>query len=329
MITSCNRNFRNEELKRAIANFPISMWLNQRLKVYDTGGKNIQVDCPVCRGKKKLGVNRYKKVAQCFKCSDGGAGGAIWNGRADLIKLICIVDGCDFRAAIKTVYALTGIPEPKFEREQVFDRGIPDEALPLSEAHESHASRQMMVRRGVSHLIESTNVCVDGEYAGRVILPATFFDEVLGWEAKAYEAIKPKSLFPEWFETGRSLYTTRRWDYSADFAIITESIFDAETYGINAVGIFGSVLREGQFSKLLELAGKGIKRLVWSLDFDAWKKQSTAILSFTEMHFGNLVVKLPKWSDPNQLGFVECWKLVQNAQVIRDSTDLVLFDLDR
>lgn len=326
---ACRRSGQSEELRQAISTFPISTWMRERMKVYDTGGKNIQADCPVCLGKAKLGVSRFKKVAQCFKCSDGGAGGSIWNGRADLIKLIRLVEKCDYRTALQTIFRSSGIAEPVWRREEQIDRGIPEDAIPLWETSPLHPSRKELARRGMDHLSAISHVCVTGPYEGRVILPAMWFDEVDAWEAKAYMSIKPKSLFPDWFETGHSIYTTRKWDTNADFAIVTESIFDAETFGINALGLYGSTLHEGQVIRLLSLAARGIKRLVWALDFDAWKKQAKAILSWTEMHFQNLVAPLPAWSDPNSLGWARCWELVQNAHPVSDATDIVLFGLDR
>ncbi len=319
----------NEDIKVAISAFPIRLWLGQKGRVSDTGGFNLQIDCPVCRGRNKLGVHRIKKVAQCFKCSEGGAGGHVWNGRADLIGLIRLLDQCDYRQAILTIYKFAGLQEPKWERLQPINRGIPEESIPLKTTSPLHPSRQWLQKRGVDHLAEHAYVCVDGKYQGRVVLPAMWFDEVTGWEAKAYVNTSPKSLFPEWFETSHNLYTTRQWDHSADFCIITESIFDAETFKINAVGMYGSTLREGQLMRLLDLKNRGITRLVWCLDYDAWRKQAAAILTRTEMHFTNMVCDLPKWSDPNELGWAKCWQLVQNAKAIKDSTDLVLFGLDR
>jgi len=319
----------NEDLKTVCDAFPVVTWLSSKVKVSDTGGANVQIDCPVCRGRNKLGVHRVKKVAQCFKCSEGGAGGTVWNGRVDLIGLIRLLDLCDYRQAIRTIYSYAGIAEPKWERNKPVSRGVPKEAYPLRDVAASHPSREWLHKRGVGHLAECSHVCIDGPYEGRVILPATWFEETAGWEAKTYVGSQPKSLFPEWFETSHNIYTTQEWDTSADFCVITESILDAETFRINALGLYGSTLREGQLLKLFELKARGINRLVWCLDYDAWKKQAAAILTRTELHFINLVCDLPRWEDPNQVGWAKCWELVQNAKVIKDSTDLVLFGLDR
>jgi hypothetical protein len=319
----------NDDLRTVVNAFPVVTWLSSKVKVSDTGGANVQLDCPVCRGRNKLGVHRVKKVAQCFKCSEGGGGGTVWNGRVDLIGLIRLLDLCDYRQAVRTIYSYAGIAEPKWERLQPISRSIPEESFPLRDVSPLHPSRVWLRSRGVEHLAECSHVCVDGDYEGRVILPATWFDETAGWEAKTYTNSKPKSLFPEWFETSHNVYTTQQWDAAANFCVITESIFDAETYKINAIGLYGSTLREGQLMRLLDLKARGISRLVWCLDYDAWKKQASAILTRTGLYFENLVCDLPKWKDPNQLGWAKCWELVREAKIIKDSTDLVLFGLDR
>jgi hypothetical protein len=158
-------------------------------------------------------------------------------------------------------------------------------------------------------------------YANRWILPCHYFGELTGFEAKTYGNGKPKSLFPEWFRPDSTVYTTT-WDVDQDFCVITESIFDAETLGSNAIGIFGSVLRHGQLQKLLEMRNTcRLRRLVWFLDPDAVKKQTRAIVTKTLPHFTNYIVRSEY--DPNDTGSTKCWKLVKNSIPVASARDIL------
>lgn len=316
------------DLRDAIRQFPVVLWLSQHCRVYDSGAENVYIDCPVCRGRAKLGVHRTKKLAQCFKCAEGGAGAGVWNGKSDLVGLVRLIEGCRYSTAFSRIFAMSGIPETEYRRRVVDSKEMPKESLPLSETSPKHPSRAMMISRGVDHLSADSRVCVDGRYAGRVILPCRWFGESDGWEAKSYDKnLKPKSRFPDWFQASQSVYSTKNWDHGSDFAVITESIFDAETFGLNACGIYGSTLREGQLVKLLSLRDLGVRRLIWCLDYDAWSKQCKAILGSTLSGFDNFVIRLPQWTDPNQLGRDACWDAVASAVHVRDSLDLALLDV--
>jgi hypothetical protein len=147
-----------------------------------------------------------------------------------------------------------------------------------------------------------------------------FQKKVVGFDAKSYVSAKPKSLFPEWQEKG-AMYVTRAWDWSKDFAVITESVLDAETLGSNAIGILGSVLRPAQLIHLRRLRKK-ISRLVWFLDGDAWRKQNRAVFRLTSM-FDNFLVPLDFGEDPNDLGRSRCWEQVRRAIPVRNDSDLI------
>ena len=306
-------------LKEAIEKFPIVRWLGSHVQVWDSGGANVWITCPVCQTKKKLGVHRQHKKAQCFKCNEGGAGGAVWNGKAGLLKLIELVERCDRRTAINRVFELSGVSDFGYVAKEIPTVQIPREAIALKDCP-THPASQMLTRRHCGHLIQSSYVCVDGRYSHRVLMPIHWFGEFVGIDAKSYTNATPKSLFPEWQEAG-AMHATGAWDHTADFAVVTESVLDAETLGCNAIGILGSVLRPAQLNRLLKLRQQGVQRLVWFLDYDAWRKQYNAIFRKTGM-FDNLIVPLESDSDPNDLGREKCWDLVRNAVPIEDELDL-------
>lgn len=311
------------DFEKAVKAFPIASWLSRR-GAKDSGAENIRVNCPSCGGYRTLGVNRNTKLAHCFKCVEGF--GREWNGKSNLVGIIKLFDRCDDRTAYATIFRESGVSfesstsVPTREAPKLF---YPEDSIELSKANVQHAAYQMMTRRGVEHLIPTTRVCVSGKYAYRVILQAQTFGELHGFEAKAYSNQMPKALYPEWMDTALHVYTTQQWDATADFAILTESIIDAETYRINALGLYGSVLRDGQLAVLVSMRSKGIKRLIWSLDQDAWRKQCRSMLSKTTLLFENYAVDIPKDQDPNSLGFTRCWDLVSRAEHIIDPASYI------
>lgn len=306
-------------LAKAIDSFPVVRWLSDRTQVWDNGGDNVWITCPVCKTRKKLGVHRIDKKSQCFKCNEGGAGGSVWDGRAGLIKLIEIVEGCDKRRAIDRIFELSGVQDVAWTPKELPPSQIPAGAIPLASCPQ-HPAVQMLHRRGCAHLIPTSFIAATGEYSHRVIMPVEWFGELLGFDAKAYGRGQPKSLFPEWQPAG-AMHATAGWDHSADFAVVTESVLDAETIRVNAVGLLGSVLRPGQLVRLLRLRQEGVRRLVWFLDHDAWRKQYNAIFRHA-CRFENYVVRLGAGDDPNSLGYARCWELIAAATHVRDGLDL-------
>jgi len=316
----------NNPLTDAINGFPLMNYLSTRVQKLVVGnGNNVRVDCPNCGGRKTLSIHRTSKRIQCFRCTEGGRGLA-WEGHGSLVDLIQLLDGLTKWQAIERIFEESGVPDstPAPQSPQKPPELLPPESLPLIAADPEHPARANLRARGLSHMESRVRVCVDGRYAGRWILPVCEFGELKGFDAKSFSGRTPKSLFPEWLETSRMLYHTPAWDSRIDHVVITESIFDAETIGFNAVGIFGSVLRDGQFNRLWELRKRGVTKLVWMLDEDAWIKQINAILRKTRNFFDNYVVDMPPGSDPNSIGHDACCQLVRHARVVNNSFDLLV-----
>ena len=308
-----------------IDNFPLFSWLSDRGYGF-RGSTSIRINCPHCGGIRTLSIHTQKKFCQCFRCSEGGHAVGKWDGTGSLIDLVALVEDCDRRTAFKKIAELSGQPDLDFDKLPEIknpEKFFPKESVLLSKAHHNHPAKKILKERKLEHLTDSIFVCVSGQYANRWILPCLFFNELKGFEAKSYCGKKPKSLFPEWFSTSESFYTTKTWDFSAGLVIITESIFDAETVGCNAIGLYGSQLREGQLLKLVELKDKGVRELIWFLDGDAWRKQRRQVLLYTRNFFANRVVRVPKDEDPNSIGRDACWQLVKLAKVVESGLDFL------
>jgi len=312
------------KLDEAIANFPIITWIAEHTTVFDKGRVNTYADCPICEGKKTLGIERDKKIFHCFRCNEGGYGGSIWNGKAHLVKMIMLLERKTFSQTREVIFKLAGYPDVIIEQAKAPKAVLPSEAISLATAHPSDPAIQYLNKREVGHLKNTSYICLSGHYANRIIFPTVFLGEVTGFEAKQ---IGGKSLFPDWMDTYSTVYTTLNFNPAIGLAVVTESIIDAETLNYNGIGLFGG-FKEGQLECLLKLRDKGVKKLVWMMDWDAWYKQAKAILAKTMNLFDNYVVNFPKDEDPNSLGTVECYHLLGSARKISDEFDLVKASLD-
>jgi hypothetical protein len=317
-----------QDHKAAIAGFPIRRWLSEVAGIHNFDKNTIRADCPHCGKKLALAVFLETKTCKCYACYDGQLGGSRWKGYGGLPQLISLFENVSYSEAFSTIYAWsnkTDIPVNRFSQTAQLDKKLPDHIVPLAEVFDEHLAVTRLKERGLERIRGKLFACIDGKYDGRWVIPVYQDKEFVGFEAKAFKkGLIPKSLYPTWMHKSGILYLTD-WDPDQDFAVITESVFDAETLGVNAIGIFGSTLGMGQFVQLLNLKKtKNLKRLVWFLDADAWKKQAIAIIKQTRTMFQNYVIRSRGDEDPNSLGHEECWKRVSQAEYVDNVCSLFL-----
>jgi hypothetical protein len=317
----------DQALEEAIQSFPIASWLQKHTRIYGVDGKVIYADCPICHGKKKLGVYRYNRVSVCGRCKDGGHGAGSWRGVAGLPKMIKLLEGCEWRQVFQLIYELAGLPEPEW-RGDTSDcvEPIPDGAIPLGNCRDDERGVRLLRSRHVGHLLDSAHLCVSGHYRERVLLPCYYQDTYLGFEAKGtYPTQEPKSIYSSGMATDQAVYTLRSWKEGAKEAAVTESVIDCETFhGFqNAVGCFGG-FKHGQLQALIEL---GIERLYWFVDGDAVGKLN-AHLSHTGSFFENMLVPMGVKDDPNSLGPEGIRRLWDQARSCVDALDFMEISMD-
>jgi len=288
-------------------------------------GKVVYADCPICKGKRKLGIYRQSKngtkLAVCGRCKDGGHGQGRWDGVAGLPAFVKLLEGCEWRAAFKLIHELSEVPEAAWAPE---DKGgppsIPRDAIPLSGCDSDERSCQVLRDRHCDHLLDRSFMSIGGAYHERVLLPCYQGETYTGFVARAtWPTQEPKSLFPEGMETRETVYTLRNWTPEDCRAAVTESILDAETFHTlnrNAVGCYGGFKME-QVSALLDL---GVEELYWFLDGDAWHLLPKA-LKHTLPFFTNYLVPMPHQEDPNSLGPAGCGSLWDDAREVTSLVD--------
>ena len=309
----------------AIDDFPIISLLEGITEVKDNGTDNVVINCPVC-GKSKLSVHRFKKVAHCWRCAEGGHGGSSWNGKVNLVGLICLLEGCSASAAYKTISKLAGLPDyyaPRLTQHpppEIF----PDNCYPLSKVRNNHPAVKYLERRGVGHLRSVAKInMTEKEYIGRILLPCYWMNELVGVEAKSYCGQLPKTYYDPWFKTRTTLYTSRNFLPGRGYVVITESVLDSETVRRNAIGCYGSNLSDGHLLRLLELRKLGITKLIFLWDSDAFWKECKMLLSKTLPFFDNYVARLQGADDPNSIGYDRCRQAIENAVFIEDEFDIM------
>lgn len=319
------------ELQKAVESFPIRSWLQKHTKVYG-GGQVIYADCPICKGKKRLGVYRRSRLgfplAVCGRCKDGGHHQGRWTGSTPIPQLVKLLEGITWRQTFQLIHTLSGVPEPVWERpKDQKPEPIPEDAIPLSKCQPTERARLMLEQRHCGHLVETSFLTIGGKYNERVILPCYYQGHYMGFEAKGtHPSHDPKSLYGENMETQLTVYTAQGNDDRRLDLAITESVLDAETFHTlpcNSIGCYGG-LKQEQVNSILKL---GPDRIYWFLDGDAWKKLWPAIrclLPFAE----NYVPPMRDKQDPNSIGPDGCMNYLNEARKIEAELDLIGFGLE-
>lgn len=232
-----------------------------------------------------------------------------------------LVLSCNRGRALQELFAnVSNLPleAPEYDER---DLNLPEEALLIgTHCNQDHPVRQYLRRRGAEKFASEWYMCPTGHYHGRIIIPVVSFGETWGFDAKSYIGGEPKSLAN--LRAG-AIYTTREWDQEISAAIITESVLDAESFGLNSVGLFGSDLDEDRLMSITLLRRFGVTKLIWFLDGDAFDKQLGIIRKWTSLHFRNYRIRCPEGQDPNSLPLAERLRLVQTAEPMNGVFDYV------
>jgi hypothetical protein len=308
----------NPEFQLAVDKFDLVGWTENYAPIRSETEKYARFDCPFCDGRRTLNVGKRVKVVRCFRCE--GVGHSDWEGRANIVDWIMLLKGGTKFDAVKTILQDAGLTVRRDFVPENRNYEIPKDALPIAAScAEDHPCRLYLKRRHVGHLANKFYVCVSGKFTGRIIMPINWMGKYLGYDAKTYFNQSPKSLV---FCPGDSIYSSYTWNKTLGFAVMTESVLDAETVGVNSCGLLGSDVGEDRFPHLLELRKHGIHTLVWFLDADALSKQWKIIFRWTSIYFQNKAVRAPVGEDPNSLGPSRCWDLINSAKLIESEYDL-------
>ena len=233
----------------------------------------ISVDCPVCSydikalsktdGKGNLEINYQNHVYKCWACSE------THDTHGHLGKLI---DKYGSKKDKKT-YKL--IRPDKFEKkEKVFkELELPKEYKRFDEIHPVHIPRKeafnYLKKRGITQeIIDKFQIglCIEGEYAGRIIVPSfnkkgdlNFFVS-RSWNPKSKLKYKNPEAAKDFLIFNESLI-----DFKKDIYIV-EGVFDS-FFLENSIALLGKYINDNMWEKLYTKAKKDI---IICLDGDAY-----------------------------------------------------------
>lgn len=252
----------------------------------------------------------------------------MWDGRASLPYLMKLVSRQSLSECYEEIRKYEGNIDVAYRGRSFIgeEARLPDGCERIPNLSRIHPAAEFLQKRDCSHLQNHISICTSGQYSGRIILPVEHDGELVGFEAKSYSGHRRKALYPEWFAAGEYVYRTRVWNDAFPFAVVTESILDAECIGANAVGLFGCTLRDTQIPRLLELRKLGVEGLIWFLDDDAFRKQMRTIATKMDSLFENYYVRPPKGQDPCSLRRQGSHQLISQAKKFTTSLDCLEFE---
>lgn len=262
----------------------------------------ISVDCPVCSydikglsktdGKGNLEINYHQHVFKCWSC------GETHDTHGHLGKLI---DKYGSKKDKKT-YKL--IRPDKFEKKEREYKPLelPKEYRKFEDLHPLHIPRKeafnYLKKRGITQEIidkYQIGLCIDGEYAGRIIVPSfnkkgelNFFVS-RSWNPKSKLKYKNPEAPKDFLIFNESLI-----DWKKDIYIV-EGVFDS-FFLDNSIALLGKFINDNLWEKLYTKAKKNI---IVCLDGDAF---TDAKKIYDKLNGGTLynrikLAKLPKDKD--------------------------------
>ena len=262
----------------------------------------MSVDCPVCSydikeldktdGKGNLEINFHQHVYKCWACAE------THNTYGHLGKLI---DKYGSKKD-KKVYKLIR-PDEFEKKEKVYKpMELPKEYKKFEEIHPLHIPRKeaynYLKKRGITDdIINKYNIglCVEGEYAGRIIVPSynkkgelNFFVS-RSWNTRSRLKYKNPEAAKDFLIFNESLI-----DWKKDIYLV-EGVFDS-FFLDNSICLLGKYINDNLWEKLYTKAKKDI---IVCLDGDAY---TDAKKLFDKLNGGALynrvkLVKLPKDKD--------------------------------
>lgn len=264
--------------------------------------------CLLCGKDDKLGIHLDNARANCFVCGNHG----------NPIQYIKEANGFD---TFNEVYQLLNLFEGEYvtkveiKKPEVKTKGVqlPEsfKLLIFGDSLTAQMARQYIKDRGfrVKALAsKGVGYCTAGEYAGCIILPFYENGKLIYFQGRRFIQIGQKFKNPreEDFGLGKNqiIYNIDALSIYNKIRIV-ESVFNAETLGLNTISIGGKKISEWQFSKIVR---SSCKRVSIILDPDAIDEALKLGLRLCE-HKEVKVTLLPKGKDVNDIGRKETKRL--------------------
>jgi hypothetical protein len=266
-------------------------------------GTEVLMDCPSC-GSKKMYVEAESGVYICFRCDD----------RGDLFDLFRRALGMTPAEAFEARRRLRFRTGPRFRFGGDIPTPVPGVALPLEYAPvdldtstgkwpgllEYLVSRHLPYPRVLSYKI---GYCEDGPYAGRIIIPVEYHNQLYTFVARALDpTVEPKVLYPAGSRRSDVVFNLDRLErlQHPRPLIITEGVFDALRVPNQAVAILGSSISAQQITLLGRLP-VGWRPFIIMMDGDKAGRNASGQIHRALWSHGipHVEARLPEGTDPN------------------------------
>ena len=294
-------------------------YINKKFKASDIklsgNPNNIRVTCidKKCEDrtkgtKHKLHIDLKTGMFHCFRCGLSGIGLKRFIELNEGISTRNLTvedfdkDISDFR---KKIIEKFNIPKSKIQK-----LTFPESYV---SAFESKYALNYIRHRGIKdEVIEKFKLgwCSEGDFAFRVMFPSFNKNEdLIYYSGRSILGTIPKSLNVK-IDKNDLLYGSDFLDYKKDFIVITEGPFSCITVNDNAVALYSKNITPQQ---LIRLRNFKFKKFYIMLDGDA--REQAVKLAESLLKFGKspYIVKLAD-KDPNDLGYEECWKLINSSK---------------
>lgn len=194
----------------------------------------------------------------------------------------------------------------------------PGTVIPLSELPADHHARLYVVQRGFDpvQLAEQFNVglCISVDEPrlatakGRLYIPVTYRNELVGWQARAVHAdVQPKYFNAPGMKKSSLLYNYDQAQ-SQPYVIVVEGVPSVWRLGKAAVCLFGKTMSFAQRQLIARTwAGKPVFLL---LDHDAKDEMETAKEQLSGQSLQVVTVELPDARDPADYAFADIHHLL-------------------
>ncbi len=275
-------------------------------------GEYYCVNCPFCsdnRGRLWInhlyasevvdGSRQYTNLAICYneQCLR-------IPGRAEQLEHLIFGHGAHLRPRALPLRPVTVPHEPEPVRP-------PGTVIPLSELPTDHPARQYVAARGFSaeELTANFNVglCVSVDEPklytarGRLYIPVTYRQELVGWQARAVMPnVEPKYFNAPGMKKSALLYNYDQAQ-SQPYVIVVEGVPSVWRLGKAAVCLFGKTMSYQQ-QKLIARTWAG-KPVFLLLDHDAKPELDRATVTLSNMAVKVVPVELPDERDPADYSF--------------------------
>lgn len=288
-------------------------YFKQKLGAFDYRNGWMKSACPYCGADNKFGINLSQNRSNCFKCEE----------RPNLINLVMYLEKVDTYAEVKSIINKGDYEGYTFTEEKVELRSSKDLYLPegfnsilFGNSQLAKSARNYITKKRSFSLPDVVRngwgYCDSGKYFGYLIIPFTYRNKLVYFNARKILGSGPKYNNPEVDVTGVGkamiLYNRDALE-TYETVYLCEGAINAATLGEQAIASGGKAVSRYQVNLIIK---SQVKKVILLLDSDA--KDKALELGMELVQYKKVkVVYLPDGKDVNDIGKAETMKLVYST----------------